>query len=185
MTEPPDLVIAGAAKSGTTALYTYLAQHPGVFMPRLKEPDFFSTDLPGGISTLDEYRALFAAAPPHCLTGEASTEYLYSKVAIARAVAHNPKMKFIFMLRNPVDAAVSLHGYAYRYGREPHSDFEYAWRAQEIRFAKQRKTQPELNNRIFEYDYRETYRYAEQVRRVPNDRFLHYESAAVDLDTLK
>ncbi len=38
MTERPDFVIAGAAKSGTTALFEYLSRHPGVFMPRLKEP---------------------------------------------------------------------------------------------------------------------------------------------------
>jgi hypothetical protein len=161
MTNRPDFVIAGAAKCGTTALYEYLAQHPAVFMPELKEPGFFSADMPGGLSSLEEYRALFAPAPPHALTGEGSTRYLYSKVAIAQLVAHNPGVKVIVMLRNPVDAAYSLHGYAYRYRHESIADFERAWRAQPARS----QTSTALGG-LFEYDYRATYRYAEQVRRV-------------------
>ncbi len=105
MAERPDFVIAGAARCGTTALHEYLALHPAVFMPVLKEPGFFSTDLPGGVSTLEEYRALFAPAPAHALTGEASTQYLYSKVALERLTAHNPQVRIIVILRNLVDAA--------------------------------------------------------------------------------
>ncbi|MGH9891045.1 MAG: Wzt carbohydrate-binding domain-containing protein [bacterium] len=37
----PNLFILGAAKAGTTALYTYLAQHPDIFMSPDKEPGFF------------------------------------------------------------------------------------------------------------------------------------------------
>ena len=38
----PNLFVIGAAKAGTTALYYYLAQHPQVFLSRVKEPEFFS-----------------------------------------------------------------------------------------------------------------------------------------------
>lgn len=34
----PNLCLPGAAKSGTTALATFLAEHPGAFMPIAKEP---------------------------------------------------------------------------------------------------------------------------------------------------
>jgi Sulfotransferase domain len=160
-------VIAGAAKCGTTALFEYLSQHSAVYMPTLKEPGFFSSDLAGGVSTLEEYQKLFESASPQCLTGEASTRYIYSRVAIARLLAHNPNVKVITMLRNPVDAAHSLHGYAYRYGHDDIADFERAWREQPVRFARQRPTLPAAaGGHIFEYDYRATYRYAEQVRRV-------------------
>jgi Sulfotransferase domain len=162
--ENPDFVIAGAAKSGTTALYDYLCRHPAVFMPSEKEPGFFSTDVPGGVGTLEEYRALFAAAPAHCMTGEASTRYLYSHVAIPRLLAHNPDVKVVVILRNPVDAAYSMHGYTYRYGIEDIADFEHAWRAQQARFASEKRTSTE----IYEYDYRTVFRYGEQVRRVLN-----------------
>lgn len=165
--ERPDFVIAGAAKCGTTALFEYLSQHPAVFMPSLKEPGFFSTDLMGGVSTLEEYHRLFESARPGCLTGEASTRYIYSRVAIAGLLAHNSNVKVITMLRNPVDAAHSLHGYAYRYGHDDIADFELAWREQPARFVRQRGTPSgAAGGHIFEYDYRATYRYAEQVRRV-------------------
>jgi hypothetical protein len=160
--EKPDFVIAGAAKCGTTALFDYLAQHPDVFAPALKEPAFFCPDLPGGISTIEEYRELFAGAPARSIAGEASTRYLLSKVAIAALMTHNPQMKVIVLLRNPVDAAYSLQSYAYRYGHENVADFEQAWRAQA---ARDRRT-PRTETPKFEYLYGPTYRYAEQVRRV-------------------
>jgi len=160
MSERPDFIIAGAAKCGTTALFTYLAQHPSICAPSIKEPAFFCTDLPGGIATLDEYHALFAAAPPACLAFEASTRYLYSKVAIARIMAHNPATKIIVMLRNPADAAYALHGYAYRYGYEAIVDFENAWRAQASRTVQG----PDTNT--FEYAYGPTYLYANQIARL-------------------
>ena len=34
----PDFFIVGHAKSGTTALYEMLRQHPQIFMPASKEP---------------------------------------------------------------------------------------------------------------------------------------------------
>ena len=40
----PDFFIAGNSKSGTTALYHFLAQHPEVCMSNPKEPNFFATD---------------------------------------------------------------------------------------------------------------------------------------------
>ena len=41
----PNLFIVGAPKSGTSALYRFLKQHPDIFMPKYKEPHFFSKDL--------------------------------------------------------------------------------------------------------------------------------------------
>ena len=38
----PDFLVIGAARAGTTALYSYLRQHPQVFMPSVKEPNFFA-----------------------------------------------------------------------------------------------------------------------------------------------
>jgi hypothetical protein len=41
----PDFFIVGAAKAGTTALYDFLSQHPGIYMSPVKEPHFFSRDI--------------------------------------------------------------------------------------------------------------------------------------------
>ena len=41
----PDFFIVGHPKCGTTALYEMLRRHPQIFMPALKEPAYFATDL--------------------------------------------------------------------------------------------------------------------------------------------
>jgi Sulfotransferase family len=41
----PGFFIVGAPKCGTTALYTWLDQHPGVFISKPKEPDWFGRDI--------------------------------------------------------------------------------------------------------------------------------------------
>ncbi|HEV3035153.1 MAG TPA: sulfotransferase, partial [Solirubrobacteraceae bacterium] len=41
----PDFFIVGHAKCGTTALYEMLRRHPEIFMPELKEPAFFASDV--------------------------------------------------------------------------------------------------------------------------------------------
>ena len=57
----PNFFIVGAPKCGTTALYTYLAEHPDVFMPTFKEPHYFSPDLRHEVNICDEreYSGLF------------------------------------------------------------------------------------------------------------------------------
>ena len=155
-------------------------------MPALKEPGFFSADLPGGVSTIEEYRALFAPAPIESLTGEASTQYLYSRVAIEHLTAHNPHVKVIVILRNPVEAAYSLHGYAYQYGHENVGDFEAAWDAQATRFGYARSAPATPRGQIVEYDYRATYCYSGQIRRIiervppPLRHFAVYEEFFAD-----
>ena len=162
----PDFFIVGAAKCGTTALYRYLAAHPGVFLSERKEPTYFCTDLrmPGDVATLAEYEALFAPAPPHALTGEASVLYLYSKVAIAQIMAHNAGAKILVMLRDPIEAARSMHAFWWGNELEDVGDFEQAWRLQQRRLSGQdlppRWPYPQL------LQYGDQYRYAEQVRRV-------------------
>src|SRR5213595_3476470 len=83
----PDFFIVGHQKSGTTALYEMLARHPQIYMLAGKEPSFFASELhertpprPDGTPrTLAEYVALFSAARPDQLVGEASAQYLWSR----------------------------------------------------------------------------------------------------------
>jgi Sulfotransferase domain len=131
----PDFVIAGAPKCGTTSLWNYLRAHPAVFMPENKEPNYFCSDLPSAlrVCSLAEYEALFSAAPPHALTGEASVFYLYSRVAIGQLIGHNANARIIVMLRNPIEAARSMHAFRWNNHLEDVGDFERAWRLQELR----------------------------------------------------
>ena len=41
----PNFFLVGAPKSGTTALYQYLAQHPAIHMSPIKEPTFFAPEV--------------------------------------------------------------------------------------------------------------------------------------------
>src|SRR3982074_1601533 len=78
----PDFFIVGHHKSGTTALYEMLRRHPQIYMPSVKEPRYFGSDLHPlmNLSTLPEsfeaYLALFEDARPDQRVGEASPSSL-------------------------------------------------------------------------------------------------------------
>ena len=60
----PNLLIIGAAKSGTTSLHEYLKEHPDIFMSGHKEPHFLinneigKTRIHKGILDIKEYHML-------------------------------------------------------------------------------------------------------------------------------
>lgn len=107
----PDFFIVGAPKCGTTSLYHYLKQHPQIFMPDLKEPRYFSTDLnvPSKVENFKNYLNLFKCEKEGLLLGEATPLYLYSKKACKEIHEFNPNAKIIIILRNPVDFLRSLY----------------------------------------------------------------------------
>ena len=79
----PNFFIAGAAKSGTSAMWRYLSTHPDIFFSRLKEPHFFASDLDDSVVrnpelTMDDYLSLFDDAGDAKVVGEASVHYLFS-----------------------------------------------------------------------------------------------------------
>jgi hypothetical protein len=130
----PNFFIVGAGRSGTTALWRYLREHPRVFMPRVKEPRFFADDMPGlmnRVAALEDYLALFKdATDEHVAVGEASPQYLYSKTAIRKIRDFAPDARLVVMLRNPVDMAHSAHAECLYWFVEDEPDFERAWRLQ-------------------------------------------------------
>jgi hypothetical protein len=112
----PDFFLVGHAKSGTTALYNMLSQHPQIFLGR-KEPRFFATELherdmprPGGTpKDLAEYRAWFANAAPEQLVGDISPDYLWSHHAAALIAEAAPEARILAILREPASFLRSLH----------------------------------------------------------------------------
>lgn len=134
----PNFFIVGAPKCGTTALYTYLAAHPRVFLPQAKEPHFFASDLYyySWYRDIEAYRNLFTpATSDHSAVGEASVYYLYSASAIERIRDFNPQARLIVMLREPIHMFRSLHLQMLANGWEDQEDPERAWRAQRERAA--------------------------------------------------
>jgi len=107
----PDFVVIGAAKSGTTTLYAYLASHPELFLSTPKEPEFFARD-DVHARGLAWYASLFADARPDQRCGEASTLYTLSPhfpKAAERMHAVIPRARLLYVVRDPVERAYSYY----------------------------------------------------------------------------
>jgi len=130
----PNLLIVGAAKSGTTSLHNYLNQHPEVFMCNPKEPHFLINKeigverIPVGISNFQEYENLFEEGKHKKFRGESSVMYLmYPEIVIPKIKdLLGEDAKIIIMLRNPVERAYSGYQHVKRYNVKEELDFENA-----------------------------------------------------------
>ena len=111
----PDFVVVGAMRSGSSSVFRYLADHPGVFMATPKELHFFDASYDRG---LDWYRDCFADAQPQQLAGEATPTYLGDPGALSRLTTDVPNVKMLAVLRDPVDRAYSHYWMRHARGRE-------------------------------------------------------------------
>ena len=127
----PNFFIIGAPKCGTTAIAKFLESHSKVFISNPKETHFFSKDIKiGDIKSLKKYLSIFDdAQEEHIAVGEASTFYLYSKVAVKNILDFNPSAKHIVMLRNPLTMVTSYHAEMCWSGLENIEKFDDAWQA--------------------------------------------------------
>lgn len=139
----PDFIIIGAQRGGTTSLYNYLAEHPGIGAASIKEVHFFDT--PHFEQGLSWYRAHFPTLAEKFyaerirklkfITGEASPYYLFYPHAPRRIAKMLPRVKLIAMLRNPVDRAYSHYYHELAGGSERLSSFEEAIEQESERLA--------------------------------------------------
>ncbi|TMH60898.1 MAG: sulfotransferase domain-containing protein [Betaproteobacteria bacterium] len=113
-------VVAGAQKSGTTALDAYLREHPELCLPRDKELHFFDRDRFFAVEPVDYavYHRAFDPRPPQRLLGEVTPAYMYWPTAPERIAHYNPAMKLILVLRNPITRAFSHWNMARQLKRE-------------------------------------------------------------------
>jgi hypothetical protein len=105
----PDFAIIGAMKCGTTTLAAQLAAQDGVFVTTPKEPEFFSEDANHARGTA-WYEALYHDAAPGDLRGEGSTgltKSLEHPRAAERLHAGSPDARLIYLMRDPVERAIS------------------------------------------------------------------------------
>ncbi len=120
-TNYPNLFIPGAAKSGTSALHEILNQHPDVCMSTHKEPFYWvSTNFENHTQKQKEnYLNLFKSEPNTIYKGESTTAYMLFPYFIERIKKHNKtNLKFIFILRNPIDRIYSHYWYVKGVGSE-------------------------------------------------------------------
>jgi hypothetical protein len=103
-----DFMICGTQKGGTTALDSYLRQHPQICMANRKEVHFFDNeDNFQGMPDYSKYHEYFVPLNSNQLLGEATPIYMYWHPSPRRIYEYNPKAKLIFLLRNPIERAFS------------------------------------------------------------------------------
>lgn len=113
-----DFMIIGAQKSATTTLFDILKNHPDLCACKTKEPEFFS-HTSNWMEKIEEYEMMFEKQEGQ-LAFEASTSYTahpcYDKNIWEELWKYNPELKFIYIVRNPLDRIVSAHRFLYRQG---------------------------------------------------------------------
>ena len=194
LTALPGFLVIGAARAGTTALHSYLNQHPEIFMPALKEPNFFAYEgqnldckgpgadyINNSITDLSDYQALYASAPETSVRGDASPLYLFEPHAPKNIYKHIPDTRFVVVLRNPIDQAFSHYLYAVKQAIEVETDFTKTLALEEERLAA--GWQPLFGYSSFPLYAEQLSRYFEKF---PREQFLirTYEDFRTDPDVL-
>jgi hypothetical protein len=123
----PNLIIIGAGRSGTTSLHRYLGLHPQIAMSAVKELDFFIEE-GAWRRGIPWYESQFAAAQ---VRGEASPKYTQHPLHLGvpeRMSRVVPDAKLVYVVRDPVERAISSYRWARYVAREEHSTLEKAIR---------------------------------------------------------
>jgi hypothetical protein len=150
-----------------------LRRHPQIYMPKNKEPMFFASDFTRlrfrspmsgpPLETLDEYLALFSGAEPGQRVGEASSPYLWSRVAAEGIAQSQPAARIIAILREPASFLRSQHLQLVQNHVEWEKDLRKAISLEGPR--REGKRIPRRSHRPQLLLYSDHVRYVEQLRR--------------------
>lgn len=173
VTNIPDFLIVGAAKSGTSSLHSYLRRHPDVYMPEKRKELYFwhiATNTNRSIiehigggeipTRLNEYLEYFKGAREDQITGEACPSYLYFHDHVLKNLkrhhANWQDVKIVIILREPVSRIISQ----YRFVCKNRLDPEFLSFADSLKVEVDRVKKNKLLPDLF---YTEVSKYAEQV----------------------
>lgn len=153
----PSFLVVGAQKAGTTALHEWLMQQPDVSLPTIKETHYFSHS-ERHHRGLGWYLRQFQDRGSDAVVGEVDPEYMFSALAASRIRSIIPKARFVFLLRNPLERALSQYLMSVRRGYEQ-LDFSSALQAEQGRLA-----QPDNQFSLDHHSYAARGEYAGQIR---------------------
>ena len=174
----PNFMCLGAAKSGTTTLYDILRQHSEIYIPTFKEPHFF--DIPENYNNgLEWYKKNYFNKADKKIIADFTPSYLFDKNApkrIFESLGRN--MKFLVILRNPVDRAYSHYLHSKRDYHE-NENFEEALELEVNRLKKYKDQSDYLSYLRHSYVHQGLYsqmleRYL-QYFSLDNFLFIHFE----------
>lgn len=118
----PNFICLGAAKSGTTTLHDILRQHPEIYVPAFKEPHFF--DIPENYKNgIDWYQKNYFKNANKKVIAEFTPSYFFDKKAPERIFNNlGSEVKFVVLLRHPVDRAYSHYLHS---KRDEHEELDF------------------------------------------------------------
>jgi len=108
-----DFAIIGVQKAGTTALHSFLSQHPKIQFGKVKELHYFddndlfderNNELNNAQLKNNFSKSLFNFKK---LKGDATPITVFYPNSLARLKNHNPSIKILLILRNPIERAFS------------------------------------------------------------------------------
>ena len=168
----------GASKSGTTTLYDILSQHSEIYMPTFKEPHFF--DIPKNFENgLQWYKRNYYKKANKKIIADFTPSYFFDENApkrIFESLGRN--MKFIVILRNPVDRAYSHYLHSKRDYHESEK-FERSLELEVSRLSKYKNQSDYLS--YLRHSYFHQGLYAQMLERylqyfnLDNFLFIHFE----------
>jgi hypothetical protein len=164
----PNFMCLGAAKSGTTTLYDILRQHSEIYIPAFKEPHFF--DITENYKNgLQWYEKNYFNKADKKIIADFTPSYFFDKNApkrIYESLGRN--MKFLVILRNPVDRAYSHYLHSKRDDHES-ENFEKSLELEVGRLEKYKDQSDYLS--YLRHSYVHQGLYAQMI-----DRYLQYFS---------
>ena len=117
-------IIVGAQRSGTTYLYNIMDEHPDICMakPVFPEPKYFLNKSINRLDITEYHNKYFRhSISNNYVFGEKSTSY-YEREESAQLISYLlPDCKIIFVLRNPIDRAISNYFFSVNNGLENRS----------------------------------------------------------------
>ena len=175
----PNFMCIGAAKSGTTTLYDILKQHPDIYIPAFKEPHFF--DIPENYNNgIDWYKKNYFRKVDRSIVADFTPSYFFEKETPKRIFKDlGNQIKFVVLLRNPVDRAYSHYLHSLR-DKHEHLSFEESLHHENNRIEKFIKDQDYLSYLRNSYYHQGLYgnmieRYL-QYFSLENFYFIHFEN---------
>ena len=146
-------------------MYSYLNEHPQVYMSPKKEPQFFAADVFGdqrNVIAVEDYRRCFERADRARVVGEASTAYMVSRIAAEQIKSYSPGARILVMLRNPIDVMHALHSERLFMNTEHITDFGKAIHSDDARFWHAGRWK---GQRVIRPSYREVASFPSQLKR--------------------
>lgn len=153
----PNFICGGAPKSGTTTLYDILKEHPEIYLSSFKEPLFFNSDENFSKGVNWYLSTYFDKHENESIIGDFTPSYLCSSIAAKRIFESlGSEVKFLFILRNPIDRAYS-HYWHNKRDQIEHLDFGEALLNEEQRMSQFSNENDLINWRKFGYVFQGKY----------------------------